>query len=204
MTTLICVAGSAPGIGKSTLCEHIAAWAVSRGQDMHQFHEEDILTCAAFAPVARQFRAIGRVAPRTIVDCTAAWVGSIADADVIVADALLPYTASLLAWGHSEPEVRDFLARLVAVLAPWDVVVVYLVGDPALALPRAAEREGPGWLEGYLSKLAGRGVTDLASGCAYLRRESELTRRLLLDTGWRLVTVDADAGRPEQAVLARL
>lgn len=124
-------------------------------------------------------------------------------------DALLPFIPSLVAWGHSEDalvEVMDELAR--AVEPAVQVTVVYVHDDPGTALRRAVEREGDAWGDWYVAKLAGspgtRAVHDLESAADHLRREEDLTRRLLARSPWRLLTVDAGAlGAREAAAHAR-
>lgn len=82
-----------------------------------------------------------------------------------VADALMPYLPSLFAFGMSEQSAAEFLA----------------------ALRHAGEREGAGWLDWFVAKVAGyateTAVHDLESAAAYLRAERDLTLRLLRDAG---------------------
>jgi len=103
---------------------------------------------------------------------------------VVVTDALFPYVPSLAGLGHSPESIADFLESLASIVRP---VVLYLDGDPLVALPRAAAREDPGWLDWYVGKLAavpGSGVHDLPTAAAYLAAERDLILRLL--SSWDL------------------
>ena len=52
--------------------------------------------------------------------------------------------------------IATFIADLAEILAPVGPVLVYLDGSAETGLPRAAQRDGPQWLEGYIGKLADR------------------------------------------------
>jgi hypothetical protein len=173
MTLFVAVLGATPGIGKSTLCAGLAA-----ALPVDHFREEEILTRPAYAQVAAEFRARGEVRTSTLLAATAAFVRS-SSAAVVVADALFPYVPSLRAWGHSPASIAAFLEASASIVRP---IVLYLDGDPLVALPRAVAREGPEWLDWYVGKLAavpGSGVHDLPSAAAYLAAERGLTLRLL-------------------------
>ena len=169
MTVIIAVWGASPGIGKSTLCEGLAS--VLSGQ-VDLFREEDLPTRPAYATVTAEFEDSGRVALDTLRDATTRFVADCASYDAVVADALLPYVPSLLAFGHTEPEIDEFVDGLAAITAGVRTVVLFLDGDPATGLRRAAEREEPGWLDWYIGKLARYGVSppvhDFASAVNYL------------------------------------
>ncbi|HEV7653903.1 MAG TPA: hypothetical protein VGP36_04080 [Mycobacteriales bacterium] len=174
MTVFIAVLGAAPGVGKSTLCSGLAAALPGR---VDHFREEEILTRPAYAEVAAEFRAGGEVRPSTLLAATSAFVGR-CDGDFVVTDALFPYLPSLRAWGHSPAALGSFLAALAEIVRP---VVLYLDEDPLVALPRAAAREDPTWLDWYLDKL---GVPDVASAASHLCAERDLTLDLL--SSWDL------------------
>lgn len=195
---LVSVIGNSPGVGKSTLCRGIAAALRAGGAEVDHFEEADILARAAFRPVAEEFAGgAGAVRPGTLVACVRAYVAEAvaAGADVLVTDALLPFVPSLVAWGHDEDTIAGVADDLVRAVAPAAVTVVYVHDDPEAALRRAVAREGDGWAEWYVAKLAAspgtREVRDLASAAAHLRGETELTRRVLARTPWRVVPVDA-------------
>lgn len=196
MTVLIAVAGAAPGVGKSTVCDRLCRRLADLGVRVDHFREEEILTRAEFAPVAAEFTASGVVAPATLLASTAEYVASVQAArmDVVVADALVPFVPSLVAWGYEDDAIGAFLDSLTELLAPVHPVLVYLDGDPRRALRRAVDREGPGWLDWYVGKLAGYSVTptvhDFDSACGYLDRERQTTLRLIAGRAWRLVVVD--------------
>lgn len=206
MTRLIAIVGSSPGIGKSTACTHLARRLRDAGLRVDHFAEEDILTRPAFAPVAWAFTETGVVAPEVLLSATTAFVAEARRGgwDVVVADALVPYVPSLRAWGHSEAEIAAFLDDLEAVLRPLDPAFCFLDGDPAEALPRAIEREEPGWADWFVDKLSRYEVTppvhDLPSAVDYLADERAAFRRLLARAGWRVHLV-SDAHRRSVAEL---
>ncbi|GGU92603.1 hypothetical protein GCM10010211_69260 [Streptomyces albospinus] len=194
---LIAVIGNSPGVGKSTLCRSLAGWFKESGATVEHFQEADVLTHPAFRPVAEEFGpGIHSVRPETLVSATAAYVtgARTAGTDYLVTDALLPFIPSLVAWGHDEPAITRVLKDLATAVHPTHVTVLYLQDDPATALHRAIDREGPDWEDWYVARLAGspgtRSVRDLASAAAHLRDESTLTHRLLAATPWTVIPVD--------------
>lgn len=204
---LIAVIGSSPGVGKSTLCRALVA---SLDGSVDHFEESEILTREAFRAVAEEFGdGSGVVRPSTLVDCTRAFVAEslAAGHEHVVADALVPYIPSLVAWGHDEDALTDFMDELARAVEPAEVTVVYVHDDPDRALRRAIEREGDGWIDWYVGKLAQqpgtRAVRDFDSAVAHLRAEADLTRRLLARTGWRVVSADV-AGLGPDEVFARV
>lgn len=139
-------------MGKSTLCAGLCAQLADEGLRVDHFREEEILTRPPFAAVAEEFQATGAVELDTLLTASAQFVGAIlasAD-DVVVADALVPYVPSLLAWGHSDRVIGTFIADLAEILAPVGPVLVYLDGSAEAGLARAAHRDGPQWLDGYI------------------------------------------------------
>lgn len=196
---LIAVVGAAPGVGKSTACARIAAELRAGGLRVDHFDEAEIMTRPVFAPVAAAFRETGVVAPRVLVDATVAFVreAEAAGFDVVVADALMPFVPSLLAFGHTENRIRDIVGDLVARLPGVPTKVVFLDGDAAAALERAAAREGPRWLSWYGAKLARYGLVPYppspADLHAYLARERAVTLRVLAATGWEVEVVPGGA-----------
>jgi hypothetical protein len=211
---LISVVGSSPGVGKSTLCDELARWIGESGAVVDHFREADILTRAAFRAVAGEFAdGSGSVRPGTLVDATRIYAEQTrADGvDVVVADALLPYIPSLVAWGHDETAIAQVVRDVSEAVEPTRVTVVYLRDDPETALRRAVEREGPGRADWYVGRLSGfpgtRTVGDLASAADHLRRETELSLGLLATTPWNVVVVDVggrDAARTALHVRERL
>lgn len=204
---LISVVGSSPGVGKTTLCRAVAQWLTSFGASVDHFEEADILTRAAFRPVAEEFAGeTATVQPATLIECTRAYVAEslAAGKDYLVTDALLPFIPSLVAWGHDSRSSRPGHGRPVpgrAVEA--QVTVVYVHDDPETALRRAVEREGDAWEDWYVRKLADspgtRGVHDLSSAAAHLRSEGELTRRLLARAPWHVLNVNVGTLNAQEA-----
>lgn len=140
---LISVVGSSPGVGKTTLCRAVAQWLTSFGASVDHFEEADILTRAAFRPVAEEFAGeTAAVQPATLIECTRAYVAEslAAGKDYLVTDALLPFIPSLVAWGHDEPALVQVMADLSRAVRPAQVTVVYVHDDPETALRRAVER----------------------------------------------------------------
>jgi hypothetical protein len=206
MTThWIAVMGNSPGVGKSTLCAALANWLRDAGAVVDHFEEAEILTRAQFRGVAEEFAdGAGVVHPRTLVAATRSYVeharGS--GVDVLVTDALIPFVPSLVAWGHDEPAIAEIIRDLERAVEPTRVSVVYLRDDPGVALRRAIDREGPAWAEWYIGKLGRlpgtRSVVDLASAVEHLRREADVTLRLLAASRWDVVIADAGAADAEQ------
>ncbi|MGW5363218.1 hypothetical protein [Actinopolymorpha pittospori] len=206
MTThWIAVMGNSPGVGKSTLCVALASWLRDAGAVVDHFEEDEILTRAQFRGVAEEFvDGKGVVHPRTLVAATRSYVEHArrSGVDVLVTDALIPFVPSLVAWGHDEPAIAEIIRDLERAVEPTRVSVVYLRDDPAVALRRAVDRSGPAWGEWYVGKLGAapgtRSVVDLASAAEHLRREADLTLRLLADSRWDVVIADAGVADAEQ------
>jgi thymidylate kinase len=208
MTLLLSVWGIAPGAGKSTLCEGLCARLAGAGLRVDHFREEEILTRPEFAQVAEEFRGTGAVELPTLLEATARFADAIRAAgdDVVVADALLPFVPTLLAMGHGDRAVAAFTRELAEKLAALSIVLIYLDGSAGTALARAAEREGPQWLDDYIGKLARYEVQppvrDLASATAYLRRERAVTLAAARRMGWPVIGVEGATGLTPGEVLA--
>ncbi|HEY9290245.1 MAG TPA: hypothetical protein VIP98_03095 [Microlunatus sp.] len=197
MTIIVAVIGG-PGSGKSTLCTALARHYIAAGQDVDHFEEQEILTRPDFSKVASEFaNGAGSVAPQTLIAAFAQYVDrSLAnDIDLVITDALIPFIPSLLVWGHSETQIEQVIAELEKVSATATVIVILLVGDPALTLPRAIDREGEGWFESYVHKLSrwpgASHVVDLSTAIDQLRHEADLSRRLVSRSTWELLEIDA-------------
>ena len=126
VAVLIAVAGAAPGIGKSTLCTALAGWLSGLGLRVDHFREDEVLTREEFSSVAAEFEARGAVQLPTLLNGVAAFVLSIQAGgdDVVIADSLVPFIPSLLAWGHSEDAMTRFLHDLTCLLKPVAPIVV--------------------------------------------------------------------------------
>jgi thymidylate kinase len=208
VTILACVWGTAPGTGKSTLCSALSAVLAEAGLRVDHFREEEILTRPEFADVAAEFRQTGAVTMQALLTSSARFADAIrADgADVVIADALAPYVPTLLALGHGDQEIAAFTTKLARTLCPVSPVLIYLDGNAGTALARAAEREGPQWLDSYIGKLARYQVRpqvrDLASAIGYLRRERAVTLAAAHRMGWPLVLVHGATELSPAQVLA--
>jgi thymidylate kinase len=209
VTVFVGVIGG-PGSGKSTLCTALAGHYEAAGQAVDHFREEEILSRPEFSRVAAEFGdGSGSVAPQTLIDGFTRYVDrSVADdIDLVITDALFPFIPSLLVWGHSEAEIARVVAELEEASAALTVIMVLLAADPAVTLPRAVEREGPGWIDGYIKKLSkGSGtshVVNLSTAIDQLRREADVTRRLINQDRWTLVEVDATASAHAMTALVK-
>lgn len=165
------------------------------------------MTRPQFAAVASEFRAAGTVELDTLLAATAQFVEAILASgdDVVIADALVPFVPSLLAWGHSSQAIDAFTDSLAQVLAPVGPVLVYLDGSAETGLARAAQRDGQRWLDAYVSKLARYQVRprvrDPASAARYLARERAVTLTAARRQGWGLVLIaDATEMTPDQVL----
>lgn len=209
VAVLIAVWGAAPGIGKSTVCASLAQWLMDAGLKVDHFAEEEVFTRPQFAEVAAHFRATRSVEPAMLLAAASRFARSVLadDIDVAAADALVPFVPSLLAVGCDDDEIDRFVSDLTTELAPLEPVLLFLDGDPAVALARAAEREGPHWLEWYMAKLARYGLTpepgDLASAITYLERERRVTLAAARKAGWRVITIEHATELPVTEVLQR-
>jgi thymidylate kinase len=203
---LVAVVGAAPGIGKSRLCVSLVDWLTDAGLAVDHFAEEHVLNRPAFAAVAAEFGATGRVSPTVLVDATARYLADAAAAGtaVVVMDSLIPFVPSLLAFGHTEHDIAGIVDDLASRIATFPTVTVFLDGDAATALPRAAAREGNDWLAWYTDKLARYGLLadpepDLTAVCEYLSHERATTLRVLRRQSWNLVIIEhADTSPHEQ------
>ena len=146
-----------------------------------------------FATVATQFRATGEVVLDALLDASARFVTSARNYDLVVTDTLFPFVPSLLAWGHDETTIRSFLSQLHTLLRPLHPIVVYLDGEPAEALSRAASRSGDAWLRVCLAKASTYKtvppIQDLADTVAHLRHERDVTLQAMIDTGYSVVVL---------------
>jgi len=204
---LIAVWGAAPGIGKTTLCAGLARWLAGMGLRVDHFAEEEIMTRRQFAEVAGHFQATGRVDPAMLLAAASSLTRSVlaGGIDVVVADALVPFVPSLLAMGCNDQAVSGFVADLTGLLAPVQLVLVFLDGDAGTALARAAAREGPRWLQWYVGKLARYGLTpapgDLAAAVAYLERERAVTLAAARQAGWSVIIIGHATELPPDHIL---
>lgn len=196
VTCLVAVAGASPGAGKSTLCAGIADWLRARGLEVDHFREEEVLTRDEFGPLAREFTAAGEVQLSTLLETTESYLAAAArqGVDVAVTDALVPFVPSLMGWGYGEAAMTDFLQELAVRIGAATPIIVYLDDDPAVAVPRAVEREGPRWQDWLLRKLGQYpvepAIVDLDTACGYLRHERDVTLRLLAKLPWEVIVIE--------------
>src|SRR6266508_2814700 len=204
---LVAVVGAAPGIGKSQLCASLVDWLTEEGLAVDHFAEEHVLSRPGFAAVASEFAATGRVSSTVLVDTTARYLADAAAAGiaVVVMDSLIPFVPSLLAFGHPEHDIAAIVDDLATRIAAIPTVTVFLDGDAATALPRAAAREGPHWLAWYTNKLTRYGLLadpepDLTAVCRYLAHERATTLQTLRRQPWNLVIIEHADTSPHEHV----
>jgi len=204
---LVAVVGAAPGIGKSQLCASLVDWLTEEGLAVDHFAEEHVLSRPGFAAVASEFAATGRVSSTVLVDTTARYLADAAAAGiaVVVMDSLIPFVPSLLAFGHPEHDIAAIVDDLATRIAAIPTVTVFLDGDAATALPRAAAREGPHWLAWYTDKLTRYGLLadpepDLTAVCRYLAHERATTLQTLRRQPWNLVIIEHADTSPHEHV----
>jgi thymidylate kinase len=205
VTQFIAIAGVAPGMGKTTVCESLRDWLAGRELDVDLFREEEVLTRPEFAAVAAEFAATGRVGLPTLLAGMSDYVASIQRAGVqtAVADSLVPFVSSLIAWGHDDAAITGFLTDLARLLMPVHPVIIYLDGDPQAGLARAADREGGDWLDWFVGKLARYQVRppvhDVRTACLYLEAERAITLRLISAQPWHVARIEhADKRSPAE------
>ncbi|HZU73554.1 MAG TPA: hypothetical protein VE990_12360 [Acidimicrobiales bacterium] len=201
---LIMISGAAPGLGKSSLAAGLARRWRDRGLRVELFEEDDILERAEFADLIGIWRAGNRPSLDVVLDAAARYLDSCraAEADVYVQDALFPFLASLFAWGYSDEDTSAFLDRLAEAAESFELLQVHLVGPAQDSIPRAAAREGEGWLEAMIERAqswaGAQQVTDLASLAQFFSLTDGRARRLLRRAPWASFTLDAD--RPQSSV----
>jgi thymidylate kinase len=203
----IAVAGSSPGVGKTTLCRSLARWLAEAGLRVDHFEEEHVLSHPRFARVAAEFTGTGVVDSASFVEATVGYLADAASAgvDVAITDAWVPWIPSLLAFGHTEQSIHAVLDDFTRKIDAVPTLAVYLDGDADTALRRAVAREEPGWLTWFGDKLARYGLvpadptrTDLLD---YLTKQRQTELRALERQPWHLVVVERAHERAPDAVL---
>ena len=112
---------------------------------------------------------------------------------------LFPYLPSLLVWGHSDVDIKEFVDELAASCGAMRLVQVHLTGEADAAVLRAATREGSDWLDRLVGKVGrydelASPVTDLPSLVLYMDEAQRRTAVLLREVPWPVMTIDADRG----------
>jgi hypothetical protein len=149
--------GSASGAGKSNLSAAVADALAGRGQAVRYLSEDDLLARADFG---RFERSLGPTDPEThradlaLLDATQALVDGARNAsDVLILDALLPGFFWLFG-RYDADRVRTTAERMAERLAPLDPLLLYLRGDPATLVARAAVDRGSDWPALMASRVA--------------------------------------------------
>jgi hypothetical protein len=148
--------GSASGAGKSRLSAALARDLESRSRPVHLLSEDDLLAMDGFARFERLLgptdpethradqallAAAGALVDETLAVSRHAGVGA---PHVLVTDALLPGFFWLFG-RYDAARVRAVAGQLARVLAPLFPLLVYLRGDPAALVARAAVLRGADW-----------------------------------------------------------
>jgi hypothetical protein len=208
--TVVLVNGAGPGLGKTTLTRLLADALGGRGAAVELFVEEDILRRPEFEPVIQEFRTRPRVELQTLLDASREYVAECGRRakDFYILDALFPYWLSLEAWAYTDAEVSQFLSDLGDLADEVHWIELYLEGDLNSGLERAAEREGPGWIESQISKISGFRLVDIPPRdshgvAAYYRRTADRRRVLRAAVPWRVEVIQADLG-PEASLAQAL
>jgi len=206
---IVLVTGVASGVGKTALSRRVAALVEASGRTVELFDETDILERKEFSEVIASFRSTGVASIRQLLDASNRYVmTSVAgDVDVFVQDMLFPFLPSLLAWGHSDEEIISFFAALAECCEAVELLQVHVTGDAAESLQRAVGREGQGWLESLITKVATyadtiEDVDDVDSLILYLESAERRSQRLLASAPWPVVIVDGATGTEDTAVQA--
>lgn len=193
MTCLVALGGAAPALGVSSTARGLRDDLGSRGVRVDLVESEELLTRAAFAPVARELAVTGSATSETLLECVDAFLPGGEDVDVVVCDALFPFVDSLVEWGYGELAIDGFAAALDERLAATTYVQVYLDADIASALRLAADREPEGWLDWYVDQLVRNDPSSLLApmeqAAVLLSGRRDLTLRLAREHGWHLVHI---------------
>jgi hypothetical protein len=202
---LILITGSGPGLGKSSLARGLSASFAANGQSTLLFREEEISSHPAFSALWEEFGTTGEVQLNVLLGSAAGFLHEMETSsyDIVVLDALLAYLPSLLAWGHSDLEIRQFFGRVAELLVSFEVIEIHLQGDLGAGLRRAAEREGGDWLDRFVTKVSSfQGAPIISSAddaLSYWDALAARGERLLQTAPWSVEFVDTDGG--EAAVL---
>jgi hypothetical protein len=217
-------AGSASGAGKSTLAAAVARDLEAPNRRVRLLSEDDLLEMGSFARFERR---LGPTDPEThradeaLIEAARALVedelaarqrAAGASSHVLLTDALLPGFFWL--FGRYDPDrVRGVAERLAEVAAPVDPLLVYLRGDPAALVARAAAERGADWpsrMVGSVSRwrvphypeAAASTLDDVLRFWAWLDAQT-----VALVAEWPVETLILDAGEPlpslQAAVLSR-
>lgn len=198
------VTGSAPGLGKTSLAHWLVSHLENESRNVGLFEEADILDRSEFADLISIWCRNEVPNLDVVLDAASAYLDTCraSTAQVLVQDALFPFLASLLAWGYPDDRIMEFCGELAERASDFELVQVHLSDDPSVSIPRAAAREGPGWLETMVARAsawpAGASVKDLNSLAAYFRANDQRAHRILRSAPWRVLFVGAD--RPECGV----
>jgi hypothetical protein len=217
-------AGSASGAGKSTLAAAVARDLEAPNRRVRLLSEDDLLEMGSFARFERR---LGPTDPEThraddaLIEAARALVdeelavrrraGAVAS-HFLLTDAMLPGFFWLFG-RHDAGRVRAVAAQLADILAPLDPLLVYLRGDPAALVARAAAERGADWpsrMVGWVSRWSvphypeapPRQLDDVLRFWAWLDAQT-----VALVADWPIETLILDAGQPlpslQAAVLSR-
>jgi hypothetical protein len=195
---IVMVTGGAPGVGKTELSRLLAQWCAESGWTVERFDEADIFERVEFAELMAVWARGERPTLDLILGTVQAYIDTCdaSGVDVFVQDALFPFLPSLLAWGFDDQQITRFLARLEQVCGAWRLVQIHLIGDPAVAIPRAARREGDAWLPHFIERVSafsgGQSVVDIETLADYFDKTDARIQGLLRKVPWPVCIISAE------------
>lgn len=197
-----------PGAGKSTLAGDLATELRRRGHPVDWFGEEELFTRPRFSGVAAGFRGAGHPAAADFEDAYSGWLGSQADAAVLIMDWAPSGMAGDLPWGLAARPGYVRHLRAVRELAAGRVLQLHLTAPSRQTVERAAAERGEPCLERY----DGIARTEGHLQARHLDRIAALTADHLADTlaeteaaaeaGWPVRTLDASGSAGDTLVRA--
>lgn len=149
---LIMVAGSSPGVGKSTLSHVLFQQFMAHAMPVHWFYEEDLGQLPAFAPF---LQALSTSPPQieVFLHAVAAFVPTCVAMDAtIITDSFLP--GHLFFFGsYPRPMLETFNQQVYRLLQPLHPLLIYLQSDILAAYARAIRQRGVVWQERLLGRM---------------------------------------------------
>jgi thymidylate kinase len=206
------IAGTCAGAGKSTLMRGLRD-VIEGGRDSVVEVTEDAVwgeRRADDAPVDRstawpEFRRLlhdrtERPDPTEVLEAFDAMRRRIADRSWWLQDWTWPDLLALACGSDGDPVTWSRALRREA--DDLDPMVLWLDVDPTVALRRAEHERGSAWLARHAAEFADghRSEGDIAAVALGRIEEARVRHRILEETGWR--TIDLDANNNDEAVLA--
>jgi len=194
--TLIMITGAAPGAGKTTLANGLAAEIDGR----HLPAEELIFERAEFRAVGDCFRHKVHPGPTLLEDAYGRLVTTIDESrTVVVLDGSFVDLAEDLSWAmESEPELHAHSRRMRKVLSGIRTVTVFVDADVTEGIRRREAQHGREWFSTYDTPEPGetweRSLDRLTS---YFTQRLVRIRRAFAAADWPLAPVDGNRTKRE-------